>query len=126
MKWLAALLVILLACLPRSTLAQSSDAPDPVEGKLNGELEQLNSKNYRQDGPGLIGQIEREGTRRVSHQLNAGTTYAIVGACDDNCTHVQLSLYDANGKLLIVSPEQAATIIIVGRPDEAGVSEAAD
>ena len=38
------------------------------------------------------------GSERVRLDLDVGTDYQIIGACDDDCTDMDLILYDGNGR----------------------------
>lgn len=47
-----------------------------------------------------IGTTVAGGTQTVKYTLSAGVTYKIMGACDDNCTNLDLKVADAAGKTL--------------------------
>jgi hypothetical protein len=37
----------------------------------------------------------------VTYELEAGVRYIFVGACDQDCTNLDLELYDDNGRLIM-------------------------
>jgi hypothetical protein len=125
MSALAAVCAVLLAVstFARLAIAQSPEHERRIEAvrvKLNVELELLSSENYKHASAEFLEPIERGTAKRFQLQLEAGTKYAIVGACDGSCDHVQLSLYQADGALLVSSPEKQAVVIIGGTPTVAG------
>ena len=54
----------------------------------------------RADAPDWIGELRRPNQNRqveTTFQLEAGVTYRIVGACDSDCTNMDLEVFDAAG-----------------------------
>jgi hypothetical protein len=91
-----------------------------VRTNLGTELQHLSSQNYKQASGEVLASIERGTAKRFPLQLEAGRKYAIVGACDRNCDHVQLSLFDTAGAQLVTSPDKQSVVIIGGAPAVAG------
>jgi hypothetical protein len=118
------LTVVALCLVGAAANAQSpivdSAAVDSVRTKLVAELEHLRSQNYREASNEVIVSVERGTAKRFPLQLGGATTYAIIGVCDKNCDHAQLSLYDPSGMLLVTSPEKQPAVVIGGAPTAAG------
>jgi hypothetical protein len=110
--------------LPSPTHSQSSPSDQrdiaDVRRKLNGESEHLRGQNYRPLGAPQIEAVERGKRESFVLELVGNVTYAIVAACDPDCTHVIISLRDRQGRVLMQSPEQQNTVIISGTPQESG------
>jgi hypothetical protein len=102
----------------QSTLV-SSDL-EGIRANFRTELQQLTAQDYREASNEVIVSIERGTAKRFPLQLEGATTYAIIGVCDKNCDHAQLSLYDPSGMLLMTSPEKQQMIVIGGTPTVAG------
>jgi peptidoglycan hydrolase-like protein with peptidoglycan-binding domain len=96
------------------------DYVEDVRAKLAQEQQHLSGQNYRKEGAEIIEPLGRDKTKRVIAQFEAGRTYAIVAACDKDCSHVQISLHDASGALLVSSPEKEAVVIVSGAPVATG------
>jgi hypothetical protein len=110
--------------LARTSVAQT---PTPnevhienVRVKLVREVQHLRESNYQQAGAEIVEPLARDRSKRFAVQLQAGWTYAIVAACGKDCSHVQLSLYDAAGALLVSSPAKEDVVIVSGAPIATG------
>ena len=117
--WFLLSVVSLVLPATAQTAADRKDIAD-VRTKLSRELEQLRAQNYEHVDESDIELIERGKTESFLFQLKANTTYALVAACDPECTHVAISLMDSRGQLLVQSPERHHTVIISGTPQESG------
>lgn len=112
---------IFAAAQPSSAQPRSSS---DVERKLRVERDALQSRRYEEMRPLVTEVIERGSALRRAFDFQAGSTYAVVAACDENCSHVQLTLHTPAGKILAQSPEQHHTVIISGPADETGAYKA--
>lgn len=109
-------LFVSLAVLAGQSGAQSAPDADEkdVRAKLAGEAKHLSARSYVQAKPPSIEVLKRNKSVSFTLQLNAGTTYAIIAACDTDCGHVAVALLDAKGQLLVESPEKHHTVIVNG------------
>ena len=115
--------VVLLGCwiLPSLVHAQTEDNDiADVRRKLTREAERLQARNYRPIGEPDIGAVRRDTPESVVFQLTANVTYAIVAACDPDCTHVIISLRDKRSQVLMLSLDKRDTVIVSGTPQESG------
>ena len=87
-----------------------------VRAKLEQELLRLGGQNYRSADQQHIELVDQGKAKNLPIPLKAGTTYAIVVACDKDCTHVALSLRDEDGRVLVESREQHHTVIVTVTP----------
>lgn len=92
-----------------------------VQQKLEKELEYLAGQGYERFGKNDVIAILKGGQQKIESPLRAGETYAVIAACDQDCTHVQLSLLSKAGQMMMKSPEVAPVVIINGSPPESGV-----
>lgn len=58
------------------------------------------------------GVLGNGGRDDINLNLRNGTTYAIVGVCDNDCRDIDLALYDDNGNLIASDTEQDSTPIV--------------
>ena len=49
-----------------------------------------------------IDTLTSDGEDRLTFTLTKGATYAIIGVCDEDCSDIDLELYDANGNSISV------------------------
>src|SRR5262249_43833744 len=115
--WPFVAMTIAVNCLAQTSCDREFIAD--VRTKLEREARSLQAKSYHMEGAEFITAIAAGSANRVPLQLAAGTTYAIVAACDKDCGHVQISLFDQAGVRLIQSPEKEPVVIIGGAPPSA-------
>ena len=98
---------VIFSALAVSLLGVSSGAsaqPDQWTRQVSALLDQAasiaTSNGMRRTHTPYMGSL-REGAN-ASHtlQLNAGTSYQIVGVCDNDCSDFDLRIYDANGRMV--------------------------
>ncbi len=89
--------ILLLLALGTPARAQWEEQ---VRQQLDGIKEQLATMGYVPARDYHMSSLPDEGTERVPLTLRAGFTYTIVGACDDDCQDMDLTLYDAAGNVL--------------------------
>jgi PAN domain len=98
--------------------AQSDDREfiGAVRDRLATEGRLLGDRAYQSLGKTQIDLVDKRKSKTFALQLATGTSYAIVVACDNDCSHTISSLRDATGSVVLQSPEVHHTIIIVGTP----------
>jgi hypothetical protein len=100
--------ILTLAIALSGTVATSLTAPAPVQAQTaeyNRQLEvQLNESRrlYLPAGQSLVrgplgGSLDEGSTINYSFQLVAGRSYTILGVCDNDCTDLDITLYDPAG-----------------------------
>jgi S1-C subfamily serine protease len=98
-------LFLIGALLAAAFVAAPAHAQNTYERLVIALLQQQHPYNdyERSDQPDWIGQLRRAGQeRQVEHtvRLEAGQAYRIVGACDNDCTRMDLEVFDgANAKV---------------------------
>jgi hypothetical protein len=120
---LAFVLFIALAVLPanaHATTDTDKEYIDDVRAKLAQELAHLSSQDFHEAAKPQIEAVQRGKSTSFPLKLDAGVTYALVGACDKDCTHVVISLEAADGRVLMRSPERHHTVIVSGTPEQSG------
>jgi hypothetical protein len=95
----SALSLSLLSLLVLGTPARAQ-WQELVKLQLDGFKEQLATMGYVQVQEYHLSSLPDGGTERVPLTLRAGFTYTIVGACDEDCQDMDLTLYDAAGNVL--------------------------
>ena len=60
----------------------------------------VQSLGYAADGAPAMGSLNDDASEGVLVQLNGGMRYAILGVCDNDCTDVDLRVYDPFGNML--------------------------
>jgi hypothetical protein len=99
---------LLLALTLTAAFASSVSAPAPVQAQTaayNRQLEvQLNESRrlYLPSGQSLVrgplgGSLDEGDTINYSFQFVAGRSYTILGVCDNDCTDLDITLYDPAG-----------------------------
>ena len=107
---------------PRETapppVPTSSGIPDggDYEGQVRYQLDAfdrtLAREGYTRTVDAHVARIDADARERFTIDLEAGTEYRIVGTCDNDCTDVDLFLYDPSGAL-VDSDELADDIPVV-------------
>jgi hypothetical protein len=91
-----ALLAVAVLGVAAPALAQDEWAQQ-VEKQMDSVADKLSESGYHYGGYSHDGSLKQGGTERLTVRLGTGTTQ-FVGLCDNDCTDVDLGLYDANGK----------------------------
>src|SRR5690348_9109534 len=73
--------------------AQSADA-DFVKTRLAREIQHLEKERYRRASTDAVWPITRGQNQRTIFLLDANVDYAIIAACDKDCAHVRISLFN--------------------------------
>jgi len=80
----------------------SNSGGDRWEGQEAGQLRQasseLSSRGMRPMYRPYIGSLRNGANASHAVTLNAGTAYALVGVCDNDCSDLDLRLFDASGR----------------------------
>ena len=94
---------------------------EDVRAKLKREADYLGGQHYQAIAPAKVEMLTKEEHKGFPLSLSSGVTYAIVAACDEDCSHVEVALYDEEQRPLMRSPEKRAVVIINGTPAGSGL-----
>jgi len=98
MHRVAVAFAVALAVVARSAAAQSDNRwREQVQDQLNHASKTLSDKGYSQTHETQIGSLHDDENDSFTLTLHAGTAYALVGVCDNDCKDLDLVLYDADG-----------------------------
>ena len=97
MHRVAVAVTVALAFLAPTAQAQENQWRTQVEGYLTRAAKTLSDKGYEQTHETQIGSLADDDNESFNLTLHAGTTYALVGVCDNDCSDLDLVLYDADG-----------------------------
>lgn len=86
-----------LAILAPTARGQENQWRSQVEGYLKTASKTLSDRGYAQTHETQIGSLRDDENESFTVTLHSGTAYALVGVCDNDCTDVDLVLYDADG-----------------------------
>lgn len=85
---------------PVMQLAQSDRWTRQVLNQLNKAAQAAGEGGARRTHEPFIGELGRGADDTVTITLRKGTSYAILGVCDEHCSDIDLEIYDDNGKLI--------------------------
>lgn len=68
-----------------------------VAALLNRASEMVTSRGMRRTHEPYIGSLRNGASEIKTVQLNAGTSYSMIGVCDNDCSDLDLRLYDPSG-----------------------------
>ncbi|HMA38582.1 MAG TPA: hypothetical protein VKP10_00805 [Gemmatimonadales bacterium] len=97
MQRVAVAIAVGIAVLAPSARAQENQWRTQVEGYLKRAAKSLNDRGYSQTHDTQIGSLADDDNDSFTLTLHAGTAYALVGVCDNDCKDLDLVLYDADG-----------------------------
>ena len=97
MNRVAVAVAIALTFVAPSAQAQSNQWRGQVEGYLKRASQTLSDRGYDQTHDTQIGSLRDDENESFSLTLRSGTSYALVGVCDNDCSDLDLVLYDADG-----------------------------
>jgi hypothetical protein len=97
MHRVAVAVTVALALLAPTAQAQDNQWRSQVEGYLKRASKTLSDKGYEQTHETQIGSLADDDNESFNLTLHAGTTYALVGVCDNDCSDLDMVLYDADG-----------------------------
>lgn len=117
----AALAVLLL---PLAAMCATDDDDkrftDDVQRKMDAELSILSRDSYVAEGRPTIQAVDRSKSLSVPVTLAAGTSYAVIAACDQDCGHIRVELVAPTKKVSATSTEVHHTILLGGTPEQSG------
>lgn len=114
------LLAILMSLLPILLVTEVASAQDPFEQQVIRQFEEMEAMAAENDavrvGPIHHGML-REGESDVRRfDLEAGVEYVLVGACDDDCDDLSMSVYGPQGGAFGAGDGDRPFVRILGLP----------
>ena len=94
------LVVAALGCAAVSDAQAQNSFQQQVRNYLTRAAQNLVSNGYHADRDPVTGSLNGGARENYMIQLQAGVAYAIVGVCDNDCTDVDLRIWDGNGTKL--------------------------
>ncbi|MEO0559857.1 MAG: hypothetical protein AAF170_16935 [Bacteroidota bacterium] len=107
-------------------IPESSDVPDETdyEGQVRWQLESIHTRVSRQGFTrtvdGHLAHIDAGSEERFTIDLDAGQEYVIAGVCDNDCTDIDLRLYDPDGELVDEDVLEDDVPVVTVTPDREG------
>jgi hypothetical protein len=96
MRRVAVVVAVALGVLSSAARGQNQWR-DQVEGYLKRHAQVLTDRGFAQTHETQIGSLRDGENESFTLTLHAGTQYALIGVCDNDCNDVDLVLYDADG-----------------------------
>ena len=96
MHRVAVAVAIALAFVAPTAHGQDNQWRGQVQGYLKRAAKTLSDKGYEETHETQIGSLSDDDNESFSLTLHSGTSYALVGVCDNDCTDLDLVLYDAD------------------------------
>ncbi len=77
--------------------AQGNQYQQQIANQINQAATLVKSQGYSPDRAPMMGSLNDDAEESIMVNLNAGTRYAFVGVCDNDCTDVDLQLFGGDG-----------------------------
>jgi hypothetical protein len=85
------------AAVSTEALAQGNQYQQQIANQINQAATLVKSQGYSPDRAPMMGSLNDDAEESIMVNLNAGTRYAFVGVCDNDCTDVDLQLFGGDG-----------------------------
>jgi hypothetical protein len=96
--------------------AEISEEQEQVICQLKETVERQNREGKKLVFVPLLGRVSDGGQTRFTAKLIGEINYAIMGACDENCSELNLTLNNANGERIALDEKQNGMSIISFTP----------
>jgi hypothetical protein len=91
---------------PSGTSSSEGDRWEAVvRNQLNDAGHTWTEKGFAMSHEVFMGRLDDDANESLNIPLDGGTRYVLVGVCDQDCTDVDLTMYDANGKEVVSDVE---------------------
>ena len=77
--------------------AQGNQYQQQIANQITQAATLVKSQGYNPDRAPMMGSLNDDAEESIMVNLNAGTRYAFVGVCDNDCTDVDLQLFAGDG-----------------------------
>ena len=112
-----ALLLVGGLLMPRAGAAQGRWGTQ-VRNQLDRASSILSGKGYEMTHELFTGSLRADQAESITLTLHAGTAYALVGVCDNDCSDLDLRLYDADDAEVDADVQKDDTPIMQVTPHE--------
>jgi len=99
-RFASALLVVALGCATATEALAQNSFQQQVRNHLDSAAASVVRQGYSPDRDPVTGSLNGGARESMMINLTGGTRYAIVGVCDNNCTDVDLRIWDPSGTKL--------------------------
>lgn len=118
---------LLLAAVGGIALLSTVAAAAPQDEWVQQVRRQIQTAGQRLEESGFslthqiyTGSLRDDAETMVSLSLDIGTSYAIMGACDNDCTDIDLTLYDPRGNQVDIDIEADDYPVVTVEPSRSG------
>lgn len=94
----AAFIAVLACFAATSASAQSSDYRQQLDQQLQKSRELFQGQGYSIAAGPFTGALQAGGKERFTLPVESGVSYKILGICDNDCSDVDLRLFNMNGQ----------------------------
>ncbi|MEW5928137.1 MAG: hypothetical protein AB1941_11680 [Gemmatimonadota bacterium] len=115
-----ALLPFLLLVVVVSTGFRQDPWAKQVREQLDAILDEMNLSGFALTHDPFVGSLDDAESEDLTVELEAGTEYYLVGACDEDCSDVDLALYNRSGGLVGQDVEEDDYPVLHVEPARAG------
>jgi hypothetical protein len=112
--------LLALTALPSSALAQRKRWERQVRAQLDRTVAALQKSSAGSARTLTVGPLNTDESESLVIQLQSGTTYEIVGACDEDCSDLHLLLSTASGDDVAVDRSSENLPVLRFRPRVSG------
>lgn len=113
-----AAVTLALVALAAATAPAQSRWEDQVNDQIKTAGKILEERGYTQTHDVYTGQLREGETETLRVTLHAGTQYALIGVCDDDCSDIDLRIFDADDSEVDSDVETDDTPIVQASPTE--------
>ncbi|MGD8727014.1 MAG: caspase family protein [Gemmatimonadales bacterium] len=104
-----------------AVLANTAEAQwqEQVEAQMSEFSRRIAAQGFQPVGESRDGSLDQGERESLTFALSAGATYIVVGFCDNDCTDLDLTLYDAGGQQIDIDVETDAAPVVQVSPARA-------
>jgi hypothetical protein len=96
----AAVLALTLGCAFATEAAAQNSYQQQIRSQLATASNSIRGNGYTSDREPMMGSLNASANEGMMVNLQGGVRYAIVGVCDNDCTDVDLRIWDPSGTKL--------------------------
>jgi len=98
----------------------SGEEEQTINDYVRGLVEEMTDPGEKQVGEIMMGEIGEDQSLEYTFSIDPGTTYWVYGACDDDCSDIDLAASDASGRMVDedIEPDDGPVLLI--KPGSAG------
>ena len=96
----AALLTLALGCAFATEAAAQNSYQQQIRNQLRTASDTVRQHGYAADREPMMGSLNASANESMQVNLQGGVRYAIIGVCDNDCSDVDLRIWDPSGTKL--------------------------